>query len=463
MTIAGARPAPERLSGPDPSGLLVHGGRRLRGSITTSGFKHSLVTVFAAAAAAQAPVRITNVPDIVETRILSGLLSGNGARVEAEGGSLTVDATGFTGTGVDAALGSRIHGVVYLIPALLRKAGRAVIPGNGGCQIGDGPGRRRPVEQYVSVARRFGATARQRPDGGLEVAAGVLRGTEIDLLDYTADRALKTGPLYSGASKMALLMAAVSEGVSTLRNLYPKPDVTDLVGVLEELGAEIERPEPGTVVLRGRGGADLTRPVEHMLVPDLIEVVTWLCAGTLLAEESLAVRGPGLSRALTALAPEVDALERLGVEFAAGASNLVVHRIEHTRPIELTISSHGVYSDSQPFLVLLSTLADGTSRFTETVWGNRFSYLDLLTALGADVRRDGITAVVTGRRPPSLPGAELHAPDLRGAAVALLAALLVPGPTVLSGTGHLARGYPDLPGALRAAGADIVALPSSGR
>lgn len=463
MTIAGARVVPEVLAkhvDPDRTDLLVRGGARLRGEVTTSGFKHSLVTVVSAAVAADAVVRIANVPDIVETRVLTSLLRDAGVRVSVDGDTLELDATGVSTAVLDPVLCQRIHGVVYLIPALLHRTGHVVVPVNGGCQIGDGPALRRPVEQYVSVFRRFGATAVTQPDGGLEVTATRLRGCDIDLLDYTVDRELKTGPHYSGASKMALLMAAVSEGVSTLRNLYPKPDVTDLVDVLRELGAEIEEPAAHTVVVHGRGGSDLCNPARHTLVPDLIEVVTWICAGATAADEPLIIHGSGMRRAVAALAPEMRALRDMGVGFDTGEDTVVVRPAERLRPIELTISSHGVYSDSQPFLALLAGHADGTSRLTETVWVNRFSYLELLGQLGMRVRQDGRSAVVTGPAVASRPGCELVAQDLRGAAAALLAALRVPGPTLLSGIHHLARGYADLPGALRALGADIVAIPS---
>jgi UDP-N-acetylglucosamine enolpyruvyl transferase len=460
ITSAAVATAPHTRSA-GPSELLVRGGgRQLRGEVTVPGFKHSLVTVLSAAAAADALVRVTNVPDIVETRVLSSLLRDAGARIALDGDVLELDASGIRDATLDPGLASRIHGVVYLIPALLHRTGRVVVPANGGCQIGDGPSLARPVEQYISVLRAFGATAAVGAEGDLTVTANRLRGCEIDLLDHTADRVLKTGPHYSGASKMALLLAAVSEGVSTLRNLYPKPDVTDLVDVVQQLGAEIERPVDGTVVVHGRGGKDLSTPVSHALVPDVIEVVTWICAATTAGAEPLVVRGEGMGRAVTALAPELDALRVMGVDFDAGDRSVIVRPAEQLRPIELTIASHGVYSDSQPFLVLLAAHAHGRSRFTETVWANRFSYLALLEQLGMRVGRTDRAAVVDGRCPPSVPGRELVAPDLRGAAVALLAALTVPGPTLLSGTEHLARGYADLPGALNALGADIVAVPS---
>ncbi|WP_329576577.1 hypothetical protein OG500_03935 [Kitasatospora sp. NBC_01250] len=423
-----------------------------------SGFKHSLVTVTAAALAARAPVRIDNCPDIAETRVLADLIDRLGGRADYGDGTLVVDADGLH-TAELPAEASAIHGSVYLLPALLARFGRAAVAATGGCRIGDDPGGRRPVEQYVGVLERFGAQAAVLADGGLRVTAGKLRGCEIDLLDYTADRAVRTGPHYSGATKMALLTAAVAEGVSVLHHPYPKPDVTDLLDVLRQLGLDVEVRADGAIVVAGRGSHGLDRPAQHVLVPDLIEVVTWVCAGTLLGEGRLTVRGTGMHRAATALAPELEVFDRLGVDLGLGtglgAEELTVRPARRLRPVDVTVASHGVFSDSQPFLALLAALAEGTSTIAETVWTGRFGYAPGLAALGVRLRQDGRTLTVHGPSAPSRAARAVHAPDLRAAAVLLLAALAAPGSTVLTGTHHLRRGYPDLPAALRALGADV--------
>ncbi|MEE1782945.1 hypothetical protein PUR71_08450 [Streptomyces sp. SP17BM10] len=438
--------------------LVADGISRIAGDTLVSGFKHSLVTVVSAALAARAPVRIDNCPDIAETDVLAEIVRRLGGRAERTGDSLAVDADGLH-TAELPADAAAIHGSVYLLPALLSRFGRASVAATGGCRIGDDPGGQRPVEQYVGVLERFGAQAAVLAGGGLQVTADKLLGCEIDLLDHTADRALRTGPHYSGATKMAVLTAAVAEGVSTLRNPYPKPDVTDLVDVLRELGADITVRADGALVVAGRGGRDLDRPARHVLVPDLIEVVTWVCAGTLLSTGPLTVRGTGMRRAVTALAPELEVFDRLGVDLGLGGAGgddaLTVRPAQRLRPVDVTVASHGVFSDSQPFLALLAALAEGPSTITETVWSGRFGYAPGLAALGVRLRQDGRTLTVDGPSAPSRPAPPLHAPDLRAAAVLLLAALAVPGPTVVTGTHHLRRGYPDLPAALHRLGARV--------
>jgi UDP-N-acetylglucosamine 1-carboxyvinyltransferase len=434
--------------------MVVTGGSPLRGAVRVSGFKHSLVTVIGAACAARAPLVIANCPDLAETSVLAEMINGLGGTAHRGTGSLIVDAGEMSGNGLLDGPANQIHGSVYLVPGVLGRTGEAALPTDGGCQIGDERGGRRPVEQYLSVLERFGAhvdAAARRP----VIRARRLTGCEIDLLDYTTNRPLRTGPLYSGACKMAILCAAVAHGTSVLHNLYPKPDVTDLVTVLRDFGADIETTLTGSLIVHGRGPDGLDRPVLHTLLPDLIEVVTWICAGTLLAGDELRIGGTGMPRALAALRPEREVFERMGVELGSTADELVVRRAESLRRTDLVVTSPGVYSDSHPFFALLATLADGTTSITETVWTKRFGYANGLTALGAEIAQHAGAVSVTGPRPPRVAGQTVHAPDLRAAAVLVLAALRVDGRTTVSGVHHLARGYPDFAGALRSLGADV--------
>lgn len=433
--------------------LRIRGGRRLAGTVETSGFKHLLVTTVASALAGTAPVRIANCPDIVESRVLAEIVRNLGGHAEFCDGVLTVDAGRLTAPHVDQTAAGRIHGVVYLVPALLARFGKTRIPNPGGCRLEKGRGR--PVDQYVDVLERFGASVWQMADGTLEAVANQLRGCEIDLLDFTSDRRLRSGPRYSGASKMALLAAVVSVGRTVLRNIYPKPDVIDILDLLGLLGAEVERLPDGAVVINGRGPEVLDRPADFVLPPDLIEVFTWCTAGAVFGEVPITVRGQGMERAVRALAPEFEVLDRMGVQIFTGTDELVVHPAGRLRPVDLEISSHGVYSDNQPFVSLLATFATGRSRITDTVWRDRFGHIEGLTALGCEIRRqDGGAVVVQGPRPPVHPG-RLYAPDLRAAAVLLLAATTVDGESVLTGASHLARGYPDLAGTFRTLGSDV--------
>lgn len=454
-TTGSTRPAARAV----PDRLTVRGGRTLAGTVAVPGFKHSLVSSVAAAAAADAPLRLRACPDIAETAVLASLLCQLGAEAVTEGDVLSLDCRGIGAAPAPARSMStedvsRIHGSVYLLPALLGRFGSVGIVEAGGCRIGDDVTGRRPMAHYVEVFERFGATSRES-GGALTVTADRLRGTTVDMVDFMSDRALRTGPLYSGATKAALLTAAMAHGTSVVRSPYPKPDVTELVTVLRALGVPVERTTDGAYVVDGRGGPLPGPQADLVLIPDLIAVVTWICAGALLAAEPLTITAPRMADARVALAPEIGVLDAMGVRTEWDESSCVVHPARRLRPVDVLAASHGVFSDSQPLLALLAAVADGGSSVRDTVWAGRFTYAEGFAALGMDVAVNGSSMRISGPWRPQPASGPLHAQDLRAAAALLLATLAAPGTTTLTGMAHLGRGYPDLPGDLAGLGAHI--------
>lgn len=440
------------------SSVVVVGGEQFGGgTVRIAGFKHSLVTIFAAALAINRPVVIHNCPDILETRVLVDLINAIGGQASFVADTLRVDATSISNPALDSDEAEKIHGSAYLVPALLARFRTArILTGRGGCQIGSAELGRRPWEHYVRVLSLFGADTVIDSDGGVAVNAVALRGCDIDLLDFTVAATTATGPHYSGASKMAVLAAAVAQGTSRLRHLYPKPDVTDLVSFLELAGIDIARDDAGTITIAGNLLNPVASPLHVTLAADLIEVVTYSVAAALYCRESLELLVPEPERTLMALAPEVAALERLGVRLEARSQSITASRYAEPGRGKYIAESHGIYSDNLPFLLLLAMSAQDESTFSDTVWPNRFQYLEGLTAMGGVFRRIAEGAwTVLGPCPPVRPGATVHAAELRGAATLVMAALGVPGRTAIFGTHHLSRGYPSLLTNLRDLGADI--------
>ncbi|GAA1972843.1 hypothetical protein [Kitasatospora viridis] len=442
-------------AGPGVHEVTVEGGVPLSGEVRVPGFKHALVTVVAAAVLARAPVTIDNCPDIEEARVLAALLGVLGGRVERRDRSMTLDLADLADKPLDPALVGRIHGALYLIPGLLARFGQVHMPAAGGCPIGDEPGGGRPVGQYVGVLERFGATATAGPDGSLTLRADRLTACDLDLRDFTADRTLRSGPLYSGATKTAVLAAAAAHGTSRLRCPYPKADVTELVRVLQELGYDAAYDPHGDLLIEGRPDGGHGRPVRHALVSDLITVVTWATAAALTGG-TVRLTGLTLDRLPAGLAPETAVGRAMGLRWAVdGPDALLLLPDPPRRSVDVAVVSHGIFSDSGPFLTLAATLAPGTSFIRETVWQRRFAFAPQLNRLGTEIRVTGSQARITGGRPPRIPGQDLVAGDLRAAAALLLASLAVPGPVRLRGVEHLARGYEDLTGELRRSGARI--------
>ena len=258
---------------------------------------------------------------------------------------------------------------------------------------------------------------------------------------------------------MAVLCASAAHGESRLLHPYPKPDVTELVHVLQAMGGDLHYVSPDELLVIGRGPEALGTPVRHELVTDLSEVVPWACLAAL-QRAPLLMTGDTVRLVLTALAPELRVLEQMGVGLQPDRPGcLRVERLETLRPVDVTVASHGIYSDSQPLLSVLATDAAGSSHFTETVWTERFGHASGLNALGARLTVTGPALAVEGGCRPHLPGRTVHARDLRAAAALTLAALAVPGTTTITGTDHLARGYGDHPSQLRALGAQVTERP----
>ncbi|MGW7574921.1 hypothetical protein [Streptomyces sp. NPDC054765] len=434
--------------------LLVQGGHELSGDIRVPGFKHAFVTVLAGALTGRSPVTLDNCPDIEETRVLLALARSFGARVRGDGRTVSVDPSGLTEHALDPQLVDRIHGAVYLLPALLARFGRVRLPAAGGCRIGDATSGARPVHQYAEVLQRFGAEVVTGQDGSLTVCADRLTACEVDLRDWTADRALRTGPLYSGATKMAILTAASAQGTTRLRHPYPKPDVTDLVRLLDATGRPARYTPEGDLLIEGRPDGGHGRPVRHVLVSDLIEVVTW---ATVAALTGGSVRLTGLTpgRLAAGLAPEIAVARDMGLSWHPTSESLVLTGEPPSAGVDITVASHGIYSDSQPFFMLLATLGPGVSHIRETVWRRRFTHVPELRRLGADIEVTDARARVRGGCPPRRPGQSVVGRDLRSAAALLLAALAVPGPVRVHGAEHLVRGYEDLVADLVRLGAQI--------
>ncbi|HEU5160832.1 MAG TPA: hypothetical protein VFU43_27795 [Streptosporangiaceae bacterium] len=431
----------------------VRGGRPLYGTVRIAGFKHALVSVLAGAVAVGDRVRLANVPDVEDTRVLVEAIRrcGGHARHDRGDGVLDLDLAGMTGAELPPELSGRVHGSLYLVPGLLARCGRVRAAGFGGCRIGAAAaGGERPLHHVAEVLERFGA--RVRLDGDELVAtADTLVGTDIDLREFMSDPVAMTGPLYSGATKTAILAAAGAEGRSVLRHPYPKPDVTELIASLAAAGLRADR-GPDALTIHGTGRRRAR--YRHRLPADVLEALTFLTAAL---HVSGRLRLSGVAAAdLAGMAAERKVLEAMGVllDWTPDGELTATATASPLRARDLVVASRGVFSDAQPFLTLLLTGADGPATVRDTVWESRFQYAAELVRLGADISVASGEARVHPRR-PTRTGATLTARDVRGAAVLVLAALGVDGVTTIHGVEHLARGYDDLFGKLTAVGADI--------
>jgi UDP-N-acetylglucosamine 1-carboxyvinyltransferase len=425
--------------------------------IQVTGYKNALVPIIAASVALGQETQLSNVPRIDDTFVLGEILSRAGARVVASEDTLRLEPDGLGSPVIPPDLSRRIHGSLYLIPAYLSHFGAVEFRGAGGCTFSDRngvPGR--PVQHMLSVLERFGASFVHR-DGCLYGSASGFRPCDIDIMDYT-DSADLNGPYVSGATKTAILAAAAAtEGTSTIRHPYSKPDVLELLAYLRAAGHDVDHRGQTIHITPGR----LHTPVSYSLISDISQIMTFV-ACSIFHRVPLTLERVTMPRAREGLRAELRLLEAMRVPLVWTEETLSVGVPDQLASTDIDVTGIGIYSDHQPFFALMLLRGEHRARIREFVWKDRFGYARELVKLGAAISLgDGWIEVFPSR----LRGTpdRLVAGDLRAAAVLVLAALAADSETWIENAEHLTRGYPKFVDDLRRLGARIAWEPESKR
>jgi UDP-N-acetylglucosamine 1-carboxyvinyltransferase len=312
---------------------------------------------------------------------------------------------------------------------LLARSGRARVSLPGGCAIGA-----RPINLHLMALEKMGATITVE-HGYVEAQAERLRGVEISF-----DTVTVTG------TENVMMAACLAEGETVLRNSACEPEITDLAELLVKMGARIQGAGGPTIRIEG---VPALRGAEHTVIPDRIETGTYLVACAV-AGGAIEVQAcqPAHLRAV------IDKLRETGIRVEEGPDNLRVRAPRRIKAANVTTLPHpGFPTDMQAQYMVLMTQAEGVSTLTESIFENRYMHVAELQRMGASVRVDGRTALVTG--PTPLSGAQLMATDLRASACLVLAGLAASGETIVDRVYHLDRGYYRIDEKLRGLGADI--------
>ncbi len=412
--------------------LVVRGGPdvRLAGRVRISGAKNAVLPSIAACLLTDEEVRLENVPLVKDVHTMRTLIEGLGGTCRLEGDTLAVRVAGIRSDEASYELVRAMRASILVLGPLLARFGRAVVALPGGCAIGS-----RPVDLHIAGLQKLGASI-SLEHGNIRARAGRLQGAVIEF-----DKKTVTG------AENLLMAAALGKGETVLKNCAREPEVTDLVVLLNKMGARIEWVDEDTVRVRGvksLGGAS------HVIIPDRIETGTFLVAGALTAGDVLLEDVvPGHVEAV------IDKLRASGAAVEPeGERRLRVVGSREVKPQDITTSPYpGFPTDMQAQFMVLLTQAPGTSILTETIFDRRFSHVNELVRLGASIEVQGDKAVVKGKTP--LSGAEVVATDLRASASLVLAGLIASGQTVISEIEHLDRGYERIEDKFRALGAVI--------
>ena len=414
--------------------LRVRGEHQLSGSVETHGAKNATLPIMAASLLAKSPVTLRRVPRITDVSVMWQLLEALGCRLRSlDAGTVEIDPSNVAIHRAPYTLVRKLAASFDLVGPLLGRFGRAEVPLPGGCILGT-----RATDMHEQAFRALGAEVSNAH--GYLIAASKnarLHGADIEFRQPSV-----------GATKNAMLAAVLATGTTTLRNVAMEPEVVDLADFLVRMGARVAGQGSDTIAIEG---VEELRGVEYEVIPDRIVTGTLLLAAVATRGDVTVNRcAPAHISALTAK------LAECGVKVSSGADWVRVQadRITGGTGV-MTAPFPGYPTDLQPPMLSFLCTCPGTSVIEETIFNARFSYVNELARMGADVRVaiDNNTALIKGGT--ALSGAPVEAPDIRAGAALVVAGLAASGETEIIGLEYIDRGYERLEEMLSALGGQV--------
>jgi len=413
--------------------FVIEGGYELRGTVEVSGAKNAALPIMCATLLMEGKSTLRNVPDLADIRTTSALLESLGVACARSGdGVMEFEATCRAECTAPYDIVRKMRASVAVLGPLLARRGQARVSLPGGCVIG-----LRPIDLHIKGLRALGARI-EVEHGYIVASAPRLRGAHIYLGGHF-------GPTVLGTANV-MMAATLAEGTTVIEGAACEPEVADLANFLVAAGARIKG--IGTQRLEITGVTSLAG-ADYPVIPDRIEAGTFLVACAITGGE-ITVAGAEPDH----LASVLDKLRDAGVTVNCEDGLMHAAPASRARATEVTTLAYpGFPTDLQAQMMALLTVADGTSIVTEKVYPDRFMHIAELNRMGADIRKEGPSAIVVGK--PALSGAPVMASDLRASAALVIAALAAKGTTVINRVYHIDRGYQRIEGKLAALGAQI--------
>jgi len=411
--------------------MVIKGGKKLKGEVSVSGSKNAALPIMAAALLSSGASVIKNVPNLTDIRTMSKLLTMLGAKVIYKEGTLTIDPKGVNNYKAPYELVKTMRASIYVLGPLTAKYGQAKVSLPGGCAIGA-----RPIDLHLKGMQKLGAKVEMK-HGYVKTTAKKLKGAVIPFDKVSL-----------GATVNVMLAACLAEGITTIQNASKEPEVIDAINFLNEMGAQIQGAGTDTLIIKGV--RRLNGVKGYSVIPDRIEAAT-LVSAAVMTKGDVTVKGLQPSH----LSLFFDKLKDSGVKLKTGRDYVrVLPQKGAIRGVDITTEPYpGFPTDIQAQWMALMCTAKGDSVIKEHIWENRYMHVLELMRMGAQVKIDGSTAIVTGVK--SLSGADVMASDLRASAALIIAALAAKGHTVVRRIYHLDRGYENLDKKLVSLGAEI--------
>jgi UDP-N-acetylglucosamine 1-carboxyvinyltransferase len=408
----------------------IRGGNPLVGEVEIGGAKNAALAILAASIMVDEPVVIENLPDVRDITVLMQAMESIGVVIERQGRhTVKINSRPVHDYSIDKEYIKKIRASYYLIGALTGRWKKAMIALPGGCNIG-----LRPIDQHIKGFRALGINVEIK-QGIINTSVEKIKGNHI-YLDVVS----------VGATINIMLAAVLAEGKTTIENAAKEPHVVDLANVLNSCGADVKG--AGTDVIRIKGVARL-HSTEYAIIPDQIEAGTFMFAAAV-TRGDVTVKNV-IPKHLESISSK---LMEIGCEVEESDDAV---RVVSAKPLKFshvkTLPYPGFPTDMQPQITVALALSNGTSIVTESIFENRFRYVEELTRMGAHIKVEGTTAIIDGIA--KYTGASITAPDLRAGAALVLAALAAEGVTTVEDIYYIERGYEDFHLKLKLLGAQI--------
>lgn len=407
---------------------IIKGGNPLVGEVSIGGAKNAALGILAAAIMTDETVTIENVPNVRDTRVLLQAIEGIGAKVKyVYNNCVQINGGDINDINVDYEYIKKIRASYYLLGALLGKYKKSQVALPGGCNIGS-----RPIDQHIKGFKALGAEV-EIAHGKINTKADRLIGNHIyfDVVSV-------------GATINIMMAACMAEGDTIMENAAKEPHIVDVANFLNAMGANIKG--AGTDVIRIKGVKRL-HGATYSIIPDQIEAGTFMFAAAA-TKGDITVRDV-IPKHLESISAK---LMEMGCTIVEGDDSVRVIGCDELKCTNVkTLPYPGFPTDMQPQVAVTLALAKGTSMVTESIFENRFKYVDELNRMGSNIKVEGNTAYIEGVE--KLTGTQLSAPDLRAGAALVIAALAAEGISEIDDIVYIQRGYEDFEGKLRKLGA----------
>lgn len=409
--------------------IVVKGGNKLKGEVNISAAKNSVLPIIAASILCEEDIIIENAPMLEDVFVICNLLSSLNCNLKIENNNIKINTKNINSIDADSNLIRKMRASFLIMGPMLSRFGYCRLSLPGGCNIGS-----RPIDLHLKGFKALGADITMGY-GYVEAKAKKLRGTTI-YLDFPS----------VGATENIIMAATLAEGRTIIENAAEEPEIADLAGFLNSMGAKVSGAGTGTVVI---DGIKKLKGTSYKPIYDRIEAGTFIIAAAI-TNSKITINGVNSNH----LTPVLEKLKECGIGFIENGEKIIVDGTLNKNPIDIkTMPYPGFPTDMQPQIMSLLSIVNGSSIVTETVFENRFMHIAELNRMGANIKIDGRTAFVEGVN--KLTGCDVKATDLRAGAAMILAGLVAEGYTTIGDIYHIDRGYVNIEEKFKRIGADI--------